>query len=336
MNYPEYRPRRMRENEKLRKLIRENTLNLDQLIMPYFVTEGSKVKEEISSMPGQYRYSIDTLLYELEELEELGIQHILLFGIPNHKDTQASQAYHPNGIIQKALREIKKRFSQMSLITDVCLCEYMSHGHCGIVQDEKILNDPSLALLAQTAVSHAEAGADIIAPSDMMDGRVAAIRQSLDQKGFLNIPILSYAAKYASSFYGPFREAAGSTPEFGDRKSYQLDPANVDEALREIELDLKEGADLIMIKPALPYLDVIRAAQEKFNIPIAAYHVSGEYAMIKAASQAGYLDEKKAVVEVLTSIRRAGARVILSYYVKEIALWLKQKNTLFSSLFVNP
>lgn len=324
----------MRENPALRKLIRETTLSLDQLIMPYFLVEGKGVKEEISSMPGQYRFSIDKFLFELEELEALSIEHILLFGIPSQKDSKASGAYASDGVIQTAVRAIKKRFPQLTVITDVCLCEYMSHGHCGVVEGEKILNDPTLELLQKTALSHAEAGADLVAPSDMMDGRVAAIRKILDQKGFQNTPILSYSAKYASSFYGPFRDAAGSIPQFGDRKSYQMDAANVEEALREIELDIKEGADLIMIKPALAYLDVIRAAKEKFQIPLAAYNVSGEYAMLKAASQSGYLDLKKAVSEVLTSIRRAGAQIILTYHAKEAASWAKEADfSLFQTSF---
>ncbi|MBI4357721.1 MAG: porphobilinogen synthase [Candidatus Omnitrophica bacterium] len=327
--FPEYRPRRMRATEGLRKLVRETTFSLDQLIMPYFVMDGNGLKEEIQSMPGQFRFSIDQLMHELEELDELGVQHILLFGIPNEKDAQASGAYDSNGVIQRASREIKKRFPKITLITDVCLCEYMSHGHCGVVEGEKILNDTTLVLLQKTALSHAEAGVDIVAPSDMMDGRIGAIRSVLDEHGFSELPILSYAAKYASSFYGPFRDAAGSSPQFGDRKSYQMDPANVEEALREIELDLEEGADLIMVKPALSYLDVIRAAKTKFHFPIAAYNVSGEYAMVKAAHAMGYLDEKKVVPEILTAISRAGARVILSYHAKEVARWARESGTPF-------
>ncbi|MBI4394807.1 MAG: porphobilinogen synthase [Candidatus Omnitrophica bacterium] len=329
MKFPTFRPRRMRATEGLRKLVRETSLSLDQLIMPYFIVEGMGIKNEIESMPGQFRFSIDQFLKELEELEELGVEHILLFGIPSKKDDRASGAYDPNGVIQRASREIKKHFPKLTLITDVCLCEYMSHGHCGIVEGEKIANDATLSLLAKTALSHAETGVDMVAPSDMMDGRVGAIRRVLDERGFSNLPILSYAAKYASSFYGPFRDAAGSAPEFGDRKSYQMDSANLKEALREIELDLKEGADLIMVKPALPYLDVIRAAKDKFNIPIAAYNVSGEYAMVKAAHAMGFLDEKKVVLEILTSIRRAGANVILTYHAKEVALWSKEAGRQF-------
>lgn len=319
----------MRASEGLRKLVRETTLSIDQLIMPYFLVEGNGVKDEIESMPGQFRFSLDRFLQELEALEELRIQHVLLFGIPGVKDAQASGAYDPNGVIQRAAREIKRRFPHLTLITDVCLCEYMSHGHCGIVEGERIVNDKTLTLLQKTALSHAEAGVDMVAPSDMMDGRIGAIRKALDEHGFSDLPILSYAAKYASSFYGPFRDAAQSAPQFGDRKSYQMDPANVNEALREIELDLKEGADLIMVKPALSYLDVIRSAKDKFNIPIAAYNVSGEYAMVKAAAQAGYLDEEKTVLEILTSISRAGANVILTYHAKEVASWAQEAGSQF-------
>ena len=322
MKFPYYRPRRMRATEGLRKLIRETDLCVDQLIMPYFLVEGTNIKEEISSMPGQYRFSVDRFLFELEELQKLQIQHILLFGIPKKKNEEASEAYHSNGIIQKSVREIKKKFPNFTVITDVCLCEYMNHGHCGVVEDEKIANDPSLKLLAKTAVSHAESGADLVAPSDMMDGRIQAIRQALDERGFSDLPILSYAAKYASGFYSPFRDAADSTPQFGDRKSYQMDPANLDEALREIRLDLEEGADLIMIKPALSYLDVIHAAKNEFSIPLAAYNVSGEYAMVKAAVSKGYLNERRIVTEILTSIRRAGAQIILTYHAKDFASWM--------------
>ncbi len=332
----ENQPRRMRSNEGLRKLIRETTLSLDQFIMPYFLVEGNNIKDEIQSMPGQFRFSLDSFLFELEELENLKIEHILLFGIPAHKDNQASGAYDPNGVIQKAIPEIKNRFPKLTVITDVCLCEYMSHGHCGVVKNEKILNEPTLFLLAKTALSHAEAGADIVAPSDMMDGRVRAIRHNLNEHGFSDLPILSYAAKYASAFYGPFREAAGSAPEFGDRKSYQMDPANIEEALREIKLDLEEGADLIMIKPALSYLDVIRAVKTTFHIPVAAYNVSGEYAMVKAAAALGYLDERKVVTEILTAISRAGANVILSYHAKDVATWAQEAGTPFRALFEKP
>ena len=328
-----HRPRRLRKTEALRRLVRETRLSLDQLIMPYFLAEGSGVKEEIKSMPNQFRFSIDEFLKELEELEPLNLQNILLFGIPGTKDPQASQAYDSNGVIQRAVREIKKRFRNLVVMTDVCLCEYMSHGHCGVVKGDEIVNDETLILLQKTALSHAEAGADLVAPSDMMDGRVRAIREALDEKGFKDVPILSYAAKYASSFYGPFREAADSAPRFGDRKSYQMDPANVREALREIKLDIEEGADIVMVKPALIFLDVIRAAREKFEIPLAAFNVSGEYTMVKAAAQAGYLDEEKTVLEILTSIARAGAGIILSYHTKDIARWIKDEHALSQAVF---
>ena len=324
MKFPNYRPRRMRKTEALRKLVRESAVSLDQLVMPYFLVEGKGTKEEIRSMPGQFRFSTDRFLFELEELEALKVQHLLLFGIPSQKDHRAEGAYAANGVIQQAVREIKKKFPSFTVITDVCLCEYTDHGHCGIVEGNHIVNDETLPLLAKTALSHSESGADLVAPSDMMDGRVGAIRAILNEHGFSDLPILSYAAKYASSFYGPFRDAAQSAPQFGDRKSYQMDPANVEEAMREIELDLEEGADLIMIKPALSYLDVIRAAKDRFRIPLAAFNVSGEYAMVKAAHAAGYVDEKKAVQEILTSINRAGASVILTYHTKEVAAWLKE------------
>ena len=333
MSFPNVRLRRMRAREGLRKLVRETTLSLDQLMMPYFLAEGENVREEIVSMPGQFRFSIDPFLAELEELESLGVQHVLVFGIPREKDSRASGAYDPNGVIQRAVREIKKRFPSFTLITDVCLCEYMSHGHCGVVEGERILNDATLALLARTAVSHAEAGADMVAPSDMMDGRIGAVRKALDENGFSELPILSYAAKYASSFYGPFRDAAQSAPQFGDRTAYQMDPSNAAEALREIELDLAEGADLVMVKPALSYLDVIGAAKAKFHIPLAAFNVSGEYAMVKAAHAMGFLDERKVVPEILLSIRRAGANVILSYHTKEVAAWHREAGVTSSSLF---
>ena len=329
MKFPSYRARRLRNEKALRYLVRETHLSADQLIMPYFVEEGLVGKKEISAMPGQFRFSIDALMSELKNLQKSGIRHILLFGIPKKKSELAKSAYDSSGIVQKTIRRIKKEFPSLTIISDVCLCEYMSHGHCGIVKKGKIENDPTLALLAKTAVSHAKAGADIVAPSDMMDGRVQAIRSALDKSGFQMTPILSYAAKYASSFYGPFREAAGSAPKFGDRKSYQMDPANRDEALREIEADIKEGADLIMVKPALSYLDVIAAAKAKFHIPLVAYQVSGEYAMIKLAARAGFMNERALVLESLLSIRRAGATSIITYFAKEAALWLRQEKDLF-------
>ncbi|HUV56447.1 MAG TPA: porphobilinogen synthase, partial [Dehalococcoidales bacterium] len=281
------------------------------------------VKQEITSMPGVYHYSTDLLSQEVEEIAKLGIPAVILFGIPENKDEIGSSAYDPKGIIQQAVRTIKKATPELLVITDVCLCEYTSHGHCGVVVNGYVDNDKTLELLAKTALSHVEAGADMVAPSDMMDGRVKAIRQALDERGFNNIPILAYAAKYASAFYGPFREAAGSTPQFGDRRSYQMDPANRREALREIEQDIAEGADMVMVKPALAYLDVIRKVRETFNYPLVAYNVSGEYAMVKAAVQQGWLDEKRIVLEILTSIKRAGTDIIISYHAKDVARWLQ-------------
>jgi porphobilinogen synthase len=289
------------------------------MVMPLFVApEG--VRNE--SLPGMSRYTVDELLREVEELVRAGVQSVILFGIPSEKDEQATGAREEDGIVQQALRALRPRFPELVLMTDVCLCEYTSHGHCGVIVDGEVHNDQSLELLARTAVSHAEAGADVVAPSDMMDGRVAAIRDSLDDRGFESTPILAYSAKYASAFYGPFREAADSTPSFGDRRGYQMDPANVREALRECELDLDEGADALMIKPALPYLDVIRAVRETYDVPIAAYNVSGEYAMVRAAAQNGWLDERTAAIESLTAIKRAGADLILTYWAKDLAQWL--------------
>lgn len=325
MKYPRYRPRRMRSREALRKLIRETEISLSQLIMPYFVREGRDVKEPIEAMPGQFRWSPDSLLGELEELKDLGVSAILLFGLPSEKDDSGRSAFEPKGVVQETVRGIKKNFPDLTVITDVCLCAYTNHGHCGLVNDAgEIDNDSSVKILQRAALSHAESGADMVAPSDMMDGRVRAIRSALDRNGWKHIPILSYAAKYASAFYGPFREAAHSRPAFGDRKSYQMDPANREEAMREIEMDIEEGADLVMVKPALAYLDVIREAKERFQFPLAAYNVSGEYAMVKAASREGWLDEKKTVMEILTAIRRAGARTILSYHTKDVAEWLAE------------
>ena len=325
MKFPRYRARRMRTKEGFRNLIRETELSLSQLVMPYFVKEGPGEKEPIEAMPGQFRWSPQALLGELEEIQDFGLQAILLFGIPSEKDETGSGAYDSKGIIQESVRLIKKHFPSLTVITDVCLCAYTSHGHCGVLNERgEIENDASLKVLQKIAVSQADAGADIVAPSDMMDGRVRALRNALDRNGFQSVPILSYAAKYASSFYGPFREAAQSTPLFGDRKSYQMDPANREEALREIQMDLEEGADIVMVKPALAYLDVIHEAKERFHFPLAAYNVSGEYAMIKAAAQAGWVDEKKVVLEILTSIRRAGAQIILTYHAKEVAQWAKE------------
>jgi porphobilinogen synthase len=298
-------------------------LNVEDFIYPLFVVHGRGVRREVRSMPGVYQLSVDQLGAEVEELLELGIGAVLVFGIPAQKDELASEAYDPDGIVQRAVRELKKRTPDLVVITDVCNCEYTSHGHCGIVRDGRIVNDPTLELLARTAVSHAEAGADMVAPSDMMDGRVLAIREALNRAGFIEVPILSYAAKYASAFYGPFREAAESAPAFGDRCSHQMDPGNRREALREIEADIEEGADAIIVKPALAYLDVIAAARERFEVPIAAYNVSGEYAMVKAAARNGWIDEQRVVLELLTGIRRAGAQMIITYHAKDVARWLR-------------
>ncbi|MBP2072580.1 porphobilinogen synthase [Thermoanaerobacterium butyriciformans] len=316
------RPRRLRTNEVIRRMVKETSISVDDLIYPMFVVPGENIKEEIVAMPGVYRYSVDNLVKEVKEVYDLRIPAVLLFGIPSKKDELGSEAYDENGIIQQAIKSIKNAIPEMLIITDVCMCEYTSHGHCGIVKDGYVQNDETTSYIAKIALSHVIAGADIVAPSDMMDGRVKAIRDILDENGYVNTPIISYSAKYASSFYGPFREAAESAPQFGDRKSYQMDPANSDEALREISLDIEEGADIIMIKPALPYLDIIRRAKDTFNIPIAAYNVSGEYSMIKAASQMGYIDEKSAVLESLTGIKRAGADIIITYFAKDVAKWL--------------
>jgi len=321
-SFPQIRLRRLRRSEALRALIRETRVDVGDLIYPLFVVAGNKIKQEISSMPGQYRFSNDLLPKEVEDIARLGIPAIILFGIPQKKDEVGSSAYHPKGVIQQAIRAIKKATPELLVITDVCLCEYTSHGHCGVVVDGDVDNDKTLELLAKTALSHVQSGADMVAPSDMMDGRVKAIRQALDGKGFQNTPVMAYAAKYASAFYGPFREAAESVPQFGDRRSYQMDPPNWREALREVEQDIVEGADIVMVKPALPYLDVIRKVRDTFNYPLAAYSVSGEYAMVKAAAQQGWLDEKRIVLEMLTAIKRAGADIIITYYAKEAARWL--------------
>ncbi|MCX7831715.1 MAG: porphobilinogen synthase [Actinobacteria bacterium] len=324
MFFPEVRMRRLRRNENLRRMVRENRVTVDDLIYPLFVMPGKDSIQEVSSMPGVYRFTIDRLVKEVEEVYSLGIPAVILFGIPEFKDEAATGAYDDHGIVQEAIRAIKKEVPDIVVITDVCLCEYTSHGHCGVIKDGEINNDITLELLAQTAVSHAEAGADMVAPSDMMDGRVAAIRSALDNEGFENIPIMSYAAKYASAFYGPFREAAESTPQFGDRRSYQMDPPNVKEAIREIELDIEEGADIVMVKPGLAYMDVVRAARENFDHPIAVYNVSGEYSMVKAAARNGWVDEKRIVYEILTGFKRAGADLILTYHAKDVARWIKE------------
>ncbi|HUK56694.1 MAG TPA: porphobilinogen synthase [Nitrospiria bacterium] len=323
MSFPQSRPRRLRQSPLLRKMVQETALSVGNFIYPLFVTHGKGVRKEITSMPNTYQLSIDYLVKEAQEARRLGIPAVLLFGIPRKKDKKGSEAYAPTGIVQQAVKAVKDRVPDLVVITDVCLCEYTSHGHCGIVKEGRVLNDPTLELLAREAVSHAEAGADLVAPSDMMDGRVKAIRTALDQAGFEMTPILSYAAKYASAFYGPFREAAESTPQFGDRKSYQMDPPNVREALREVSMDIEEGADIVMVKPALPYLDVIYRVRSAFNVPVAAYHVSGEYAMLKAAARLKWLDEDRVMLETLTSIRRAGADLILTYYAKDAARLLR-------------
>ena len=323
MAHVTFRPRRLREKRLLRRMVRETALSVDDFVYPLFVTHGRGVREPIGSMPGQFRLSIDELLKEAKDAAGMGIPAILLFGLPAEKDPGASEAYAEDGIIQQAVRAVKDRVPDLLVITDVCLCEYTSHGHCGVVEDGAVRNDPTLELLARVAVSHAEAGADMVAPSDMMDGRVGAIREALDEAGCPDTPIMAYSAKYASAFYGPFREAADSTPQFGDRRGYQMDPANGVEAMREIALDIDEGADIVMVKPALPYLDVISRAKSEFGLPLAAYSVSGEYAMIKAAGQLGWLDEKRAMMEALTSIRRAGADIIITYFAKDAARLLE-------------
>lgn len=322
MSYPTHRLRRLRLSKNLRRMVRETKLDVDDLVYPLFVVPGKDIKKEIRSMPGNFHLSRDNLLKEAKEAEKLGIPAILLFGLPKHKDEEGREAYAKDGIIQQAVRVVKDALPDFMVITDVCLCEYTSHGHCGVIKDGRLLNDPTLDLLAKTALSQVESGADIVAPSGMMDGQVKIIRQALDEYGYDNIPIMAYSAKYASSFYGPFREAADSAPQFGDRKSYQMDPANVQEALREVKLDIEEGADIVMVKPALAYLDVISRVKQEFDVPLAAYNVSGEYAMIKAAAAKGWVDEKRIALEVLTSIKRAGADIILTYFAKEVAKWL--------------
>lgn len=318
------RPRRLRTQPILRKMVRETRVDSSSLIYPLFVKEGKNIAEEISAMPGQYRYSIDTLPYELERLSKAGVGAVMLFGIPEKKDELASGAWAENGIVQQALQMAKRQFPDLYYITDVCLCEYTSHGHCGMLCGDRVDNDRTLPVLAKTALSHVQAGADMVAPSDMMDGRVAAIRTLLDQNHYENIPILSYAVKYSSAFYGPFREAAGSAPSFGDRKSYQMDYHNKKEAVKEAALDLKEGADILMVKPALSYLDVIKTVEERFDVPVAAYSVSGEYAMIKAAAQNGWIDEEAVICETAASVFRAGADLLLTYYAKDLAQFISE------------
>ena len=323
MTFPVHRPRRLRQNEAIRSLVRETQPSTHGLIYPMFVCPGSGVRAEVSSMPGIAQQSVDKIVEESSEVADLGIPGVILFGLPEHKDEKGTEGYIASGVVQRATEAIRKARPELLVITDVCLCEYTSHGHCGIVEHGKVLNDPTVELLAQMALSHARAGAHIVAPSDMMDGRVGAIRKTLDTAGMSDVAILSYAAKYCSGFYGPFREAAQSAPQFGDRRSYQMDPGNAREALREVALDLEEGADMIMVKPALPYLDVIHCVREAFDVPVAAYNVSGEYAMVKAAAQNGWIDEKRVVLEIFTAIQRAGASIVLSYHAKDLARWLK-------------
>ncbi len=323
--FPVVRMRRLRRSEPLRRMVRETHLAIEDFIYPLFVTHGHGVKEEIGSLPDNFRWSLDMLVPEVQELARRQIPAVLLFGIPAHKDEMGSGAYDRHGIVQEAVRAIKQAVPEMVVVTDVCLCEYTDHGHCGIVDVKgggDVLNDPTLELLASTALSHAEAGANMVAPSDMMDGRVAAIRRALDAEGYSHLPIMAYSAKYASAFYGPFREAAGSVPQFGDRKGYQMDPPNVREALREVELDIAEGADIVMVKPALAYLDVISKVKETFRRPVAAYNVSGEYSMVQAAARNGWIDGRRVALEILTGIKRAGADIIISYHAKDVAGWL--------------
>jgi len=317
--FPIHRPRRLRKTETIRRMLRETSLSPDNFIYPLFVTFGKGVKKEISSMPRCFQESVDTIVKHAKEVYSLGIPSVMLFGIPEHKDEIGSGAYAEHGVVQKAIKAIKNKVPELFVITDVCMCEYTSHGHCGVVKEGYVQNDPTLELLSKEAVSHAKAGADMVAPSDMMDGRVEAIRFALDEEGFSEVPIMSYAAKYASAFYGPFREAAESAPQFGDRRSYQMDPANRREALKEVALDIEEGADIVMVKPALAYLDIISDVRHSFDVPVAAYNVSGEYSLVKAAGKLGWIDEERAMMEILTSIKRAGADLILTYFAKEAA-----------------
>ncbi len=319
MQFPDYRPRRLRQSKAFRRIIRETRLSVDNLIQPLFVTGGKNIREPIDSMPGQYHISVDNTVRAAKEASELGLPAIIIFGIPEKKDSLGTSAYAKDGIVQRAVKEVKNKCPEISVITDVCLCQYTDHGHCGVVEKGIIDNDASLDLLARTALSHAEAGADMVAPSDMMDGRVGFIREILDENDFTRVPIMSYAAKYCSAFYGPFREAADSSPQFGDRRTYQMDPANALEAVREATLDIGEGADIIMVKPALPYLDIISRIREEIDLPVAAYNVSGEYSMIKAAEKMGWLDGTAVAMEMLTAIKRAGADMILTYFAMEAA-----------------
>ena len=323
MTFPVQRPRRLRKSQLLRRLVRETRLSPDSFIYPLFVCPGSSVRQEVSSMPGVFQQSADRIVEDCREVESLGIPGVILFGLPETKDPRGASSLAKDGVVQRAISAIRNAKLNLLVITDVCLCEYTDHGHCGVIENGDVANDPTLAILADQALSHARAGADIVAPSDMMDGRVGVIRERLDFGGFPDVPILSYAAKYCSGFYGPFREAADSAPQFGDRRGYQMDPANAREALKEVALDLQEGADMVMVKPALPYLDIVRRVKDEFRVPVAAYNVSGEYSMVKAAAKNGWLDEKRVVLEILTSIQRAGADFILSYHAKDAARWLK-------------
>ena len=324
MTFPTHRPRRLRRSEALRGLVRETQFSMRGLLYPMFACPGQKVRTEVGSMPGIYQQSPDQIIEECRQVADLGIPGVILFGLPEHKDETGSEAASSKAAVQRSIDGIRKAKLNLLIVTDVCLCEYTSHGHCGVIEEGEILNDATLALLAEAALSHARAGADIVAPSDMMDGRVAAIRQKLDESGFQDVAILSYAAKYCSAFYGPFREAAQSAPQFGDRRSYQMDPANAREALREVALDLEEGADIIMVKPALPYLDIITRVRERFDVPVAAYNVSAEFSMVKAAAERGWIDEQRIVLEILTGIQRAGASIFLTYHAKDVARWLKR------------
>jgi porphobilinogen synthase len=323
MSFPIDRPRRLRRTEALRGLVRETRLSAAGFIYPMFVCPGTKVRKEVSSMPGICQQSADQIVEECREVEALGIPGIILFGLPEKKDARGASSLAADGVVQKAIEAVRKTKLNLLVITDVCLCEYTDHGHCGVIENGEIANDPTLEILAEQALSHVRAGADVVAPSDMMDGRVGAIRTKLDAHKFENIPIISYAAKYCSGFYGPFREAAESAPKFGDRRSYQMDPGNAREAMKEVELDLEEGADVIMVKPALPYLDIIRGVRDRFDVPVAAYNVSGEYSMVKAAAQNNWIEEKRVVLEILTGIQRAGAHIILTYHAKDAARWLR-------------
>ena len=319
------RGRRLRDNAVIRDLVRENELSVKDFILPIFVVEGENIKREISSLKGNYHWSVDRLNELVDDVKAAEVKSVIIFGVPDHKDEIGSEGYNENGIVQKAVRKLKELWSELYIITDVCMCEYTCHGHCGILHDQKIDNDGTLEYLAKIALSHAKAGADMVAPSDMMDGRIGYIRQVLDQNGFEMVPIMSYAAKYASGFYGPFREAAGSAPQFGDRKGYQMDPGNSREAMLEIEADINEGADIIMVKPAMSYLDIVREARDRYDVPLCVYNVSGEYAMVKNAGEAGLIDEKRVALEMLLSMKRAGAKMIMTYYALEAAKWLKEE-----------